>query len=127
MITPPPDIRGENFYCLLLIWIDYFLAIVDKTAQFVARNGIEFENRIKEKEINNVRFSFLSPTDPYHAYYRAKVTEFETGVSSEIPIPKPQLPEAVREHVQQAEFVPTVPPPAFEYNADPSTINAFDL
>lgn len=111
MIIPPPEIR----------------AIVDKTAQFVARNGIEFEIKIKEKEINNPRFSFLSPLDPYHAYYRKKVTEFESGETTEPQQQKPQLPDAVKEHVQKAEFVPTRPPPEFEYTADPATINAFDL
>lgn len=94
----------------------------------MARNGIDFENKIREKEVNNPRFSFLSATDPYHKFYRNKVTEFESGDVPEVVQQKPpQLPEAVKEHVQKAEFVPTHPPPALEYNADPSTINAFDL
>ncbi|KAI6207098.1 Splicing factor 3A subunit 1 [Aphelenchoides besseyi] len=111
LIIPPPDVR----------------AIVEKTAQFVARNGIDFENKIKEKEAQNPRFGFLSPTDPYHAYYRSKVSMFETGVAQEIAQPKTQLPEAIREHVQQAELIPKNPPPAYEFMADPATINAFDL
>ncbi|KHJ82874.1 surp module, partial [Oesophagostomum dentatum] len=56
LIFPPPDIR----------------TIVDKTAAFVARNGVDFENKIREKEANNKRFNFLSPTDPYNAYYKQK-------------------------------------------------------
>ena len=88
IIHPPPDIR----------------AIVDKTAQFVARNGecrgpagfsaltccapgahgallrrpascragLSFETKILANEEKNVKFNFLRPTDPYHAYYRAK-------------------------------------------------------
>lgn len=59
VIVPPPDIR----------------AIVDKTAAFVARNGTEFEKRILANEANNVKFNFLRPTDPYHAYYQHKVKE----------------------------------------------------
>ena len=55
--------------------------IIDKTASFVARNGPEFEQRIK-KEQNNVKFSFLQPTDPFHAYYRAKVAELGGGAAS---------------------------------------------
>lgn len=58
VILPPPDIR----------------AIVDKTAQFVARNGVEFEKRILANEKNNVKFNFLNPTDPYHAYYKVRVS-----------------------------------------------------
>ncbi|KAK9807061.1 hypothetical protein WJX72_012308 [[Myrmecia] bisecta] len=59
VIQPPPDIR----------------AIVDKTANFVAKNGIVFEQRILANEANNAKFNFLRPADPYHAYYRYKVTE----------------------------------------------------
>ncbi len=49
--------------------------IVDKTAGFVARNGQEFEHRIKQNEVNNPKFNFLNPGDPYHAYYQHRVTQ----------------------------------------------------
>ena len=52
----------------------FLSAIVDKTANFVARNGLDFENKIREKEASNPRFSFLSATDPYNAYYKHKVS-----------------------------------------------------
>lgn len=97
VIHPPPDIR----------------AIVDKTAQFVAKNGaprtvmlhccaaccaaaasaisaapcllapnrrcvfragVEFEKRIVANERDNVKFNFLKSTDPYHKYYRSRVS-----------------------------------------------------
>ena len=58
---PPPDIR----------------AIVDKTAQFVAKNGPEFEQRILGSEKNNQKFNFLLPADPYNAYYRGKIAAFK--------------------------------------------------
>lgn len=35
--------------------------------------GLEFEKRILASEANNVKFNFLNPTDPYHAYYRMRV------------------------------------------------------
>ncbi|MCP9262087.1 splicing factor 3a, subunit 1 (SF3A1) [Dirofilaria immitis] len=75
----------------------------------------------------NPRFSFLSATDPYNAYYQHKVIEFRDGKATEPSVPRPQIPEAVKEHVKQAEFVPRNPPPPFEFDADPATINAFDL
>jgi len=53
--------------------------IVDKTADFVARNGIKFEERIRENEKNNPKFSFLQPTDPYHAYYQHRIKEIQEG------------------------------------------------
>ena len=60
-LQPPPDIKN----------------IVDNTAQFVARNGPEFEQRIlsdNEKK-QNPKFAFLQASDPFHAYYVAKVQE----------------------------------------------------
>ncbi|KAK0395631.1 hypothetical protein QR680_001366 [Steinernema hermaphroditum] len=115
VICPPPDIR----------------TIVDKTASFVARNGVEFENKIREKEANNARFSFLQPSDPYHAYYRSKVQLLKNagGSAPGAPLvaPSTQIPKAVFEHYKQAEFVPRDPPPPFEYCAEPSSVNAFDL
>lgn len=59
LIFPPPDIR----------------AVVDKTAQFVARNGRSFERKIAGETVS-AKFSFLRPSDPYHAYYEHKVSEF---------------------------------------------------
>lgn len=55
--------------------------IVDKTASFVARNGPEFETRIRQNELGNPKFNFLSAGDPYHAYYQHKVKEIRDGKS----------------------------------------------
>ena len=52
--------------------------IIDKTALFVARNGLSFENRIVDNERGNPKFSFLQITDPYRPYYDAKVVELRT-------------------------------------------------
>lgn len=106
-------------------------AIVDKTATFVAKNGIEFENKIKEKEATNIKFAFLNPADPYHAYYKHKVKEVETNESCEIKAPPappmvPQAPEAVRAHIREKESMPD-PPKPFDFMMDPSTINSYDL
>merc|ERR1719210_1368519 len=73
IIYPPPEVRN----------------IVDKTAGFVARNGPEFESRIRQNELNNPKFNFLTTTDPYHAYYQHKVKEFREGHGVEPSVPKP--------------------------------------
>ncbi|NWS76069.1 SF3A1 factor, partial [Crotophaga sulcirostris] len=122
IIYPPPEVRN----------------IVDKTASFVARNGPEFEARIRQNEINNPKFNFLNPNDPYHAYYRHKVSEFKEGKAQEpsAAIPKvmqqqqsaqQQLPQKVQAQVIQETVVPKEPPPEFEFIADPPSISAFDL
>ncbi|XP_037114379.1 splicing factor 3A subunit 1 [Syngnathus acus] len=120
IIYPPPEVRN----------------IVDKTASFVARNGPEFEARIRQNEINNPKFNFLNPNDPYHAYYRHKVNEFKEGkaVEPSAAVPKvmlqtmqqtQQLPQKVQ--VIQEAIIPKEPPPEFEFIADPPSIAAFDL
>ncbi|XP_060737607.1 splicing factor 3A subunit 1 [Tachysurus vachellii] len=124
IIYPPPEVRN----------------IVDKTASFVARNGPEFEARIRQNEINNPKFNFLNPSDPYHAYYRHKVNEFKEGKGQEpsAAVPKvmqqqslqqaqQHLPQKVQAQVIHETVVPKEPPPDFEFMADPPSISAFDL
>jgi len=119
IIYPPPEVRN----------------IVDKTASFVARNGPEFETRIRQNEINNPKFNFLTLNDPYHAYYRHKVKEFQEGRGQE---PNavlksgfgflPQKPAFAEQLKSAAEVqAPLEPPPEFEFIADPPSISAFDL
>merc|ERR1712168_928661 len=63
IIIPPVDIRN----------------IVNKTAQFVARNGPEFEVRIQKNEANNIKFNFLKDEDHYNSYYRHRIAAFKSG------------------------------------------------
>ncbi|ETV66387.1 hypothetical protein H257_17171 [Aphanomyces astaci] len=67
LIVPPPEIR----------------AVVDKTAQFVARNGRSFERKIAG-EVISAKFSFLRASDPYNAYYEHKVAEFEAQTAEPV-------------------------------------------
>ncbi|GKB69896.1 probable splicing factor 3A subunit 1 [Tanacetum coccineum] len=73
IIHPPPDIR----------------TIVDKTASFVAKNGPEFENRIIVNNAGNPKFNFLNSSDPYHAYYQHRLSEFRVQYQNG----GPQLPD----------------------------------
>lgn len=47
--------------------------IIDKLANFVARNGPEFENMTKQKQKDNPRFSFLFGGEHFN-YYQYKMT-----------------------------------------------------
>jgi len=121
LIYPPPEVRN----------------IVDKTAGFVARNGQEFEHRIKQNEVNNPKFNFLNPGDPYHAYYQHKVVQIREGKAEPEKVAKPTPTEAVTK--KQSEIlksvtkkaeeppIPKEPPPEYEFLADPPSISAFDL
>ncbi|XP_058793939.1 splicing factor 3A subunit 1 [Phymastichus coffea] len=119
IIYPPPEVRN----------------IVDKTASFVARNGPEFESRIRQNELKNPKFNFLNTGDPYYSYYQHKVKEFKEGKGQEPTLggaPKSVLLTAhqkQQEILKQVEqpFVPKDPPPEFEFIADPPSISALDL
>jgi hypothetical protein len=55
---------------------DFELAnIIDKLAVFVARNGEEFEELTRQKQLQNPRFSFLNPNNEFHPYYKWKLME----------------------------------------------------
>jgi len=135
VIVPPPDIR----------------AVVDKTAQFVARNGKSFEERImKSEEGMTAKFSFLKAFDPYHAYYEQKIREAEDLINGKsevkaeqvqvskkdeaapIPVAQEQVVVAkaslVSPLAKLAQLAPDEEPPAFEFTvAQPVGISAQDV
>ncbi|KAL6973414.1 hypothetical protein U1Q18_027595 [Sarracenia purpurea var. burkii] len=76
IIHPPPDIRN----------------IVDKTAQFVTKNGPEFEKRIIANNAGNAKFNFLNASDPYHAYYQHRLSEFRAQNQSSAQLPPSSQP-----------------------------------
>lgn len=49
--------------------------IIDKLAEFVARNGPEFENMTKIKQQNNSKFSFLQEGKKFNDYYQYRVID----------------------------------------------------
>lgn len=106
VVLPPREIRN----------------ILEKTAGYVARNGAAFEDRIRDKEQSNPKFSFLSPTDAYHEYYEWRLNEVRAGRGTDVAAgrandaskepPKPQGP----------------PKPAdFQFSARMPRINQKDL
>lgn len=50
--------------------------MIEKTAEYVARNGSQFEEIIYNNEKDNPSFFFLKLDNPYRAYYDKKVIEF---------------------------------------------------
>ncbi|XP_051017360.1 splicing factor, suppressor of white-apricot homolog isoform X2 [Acomys russatus] len=68
IIPPPPDIQP----------------VIDKLAEYVARNGLKFETSVRAK--NDQRFEFLQPWHQYNAYYEFKKQFFlqkEGGASTQ--------------------------------------------
>ncbi|RKF78666.1 Pre-mRNA-splicing factor sap114 [Golovinomyces cichoracearum] len=97
-------------------------AILEKTAGYVSRNGIIFEERIREKEKHNPKFSFLSPNDAYNAYYLWRLSEIKGGRGTAVAAGRADESEQTTEK-------PKGPPepPEFHFSARMPNISAQDL
>jgi splicing factor 3A subunit 1 len=107
VVLPPKDIR----------------AIVEKTAVYVERNGRVFEDRIREKEKHNPKFSFLSANDAYSAFYMWRLAEVKEGRGNQVSAGRSG------EGAQVTEDKPKGPtaPPEFQFSARMPNISAQDL
>ncbi|KAH8117529.1 Pre-mRNA splicing factor PRP21 like protein-domain-containing protein [Phellopilus nigrolimitatus] len=114
LILPPPDIKS----------------IIDRTASFVARsaNPLQFEDKVREGQRADPKFSFLNPADPYHGYYRHKMTKIAQGEDEEAPA-GPEKIEAVLEEVEELPKggLAALEPPPPDFILDLPPINAVDL
>lgn len=107
VVLPPREIRN----------------VLEKTAGYVARNGLVFEDRIRDKERSNPKFSFLNSTDAYHAYYQWRLDEIKAGRGTAIAAGR------ANEAAAAAEQKPQGPPkpPDFQFSARMPRINQKDL
>ncbi|KAG2320311.1 hypothetical protein Bca52824_013524 [Brassica carinata] len=60
MIEPRPDCRH----------------ILERTALLVSKKGLEMETKIRNCNLRNKKFNFLNSSDPCHAFYQQKLTEY---------------------------------------------------
>eukprot|EP01121_Diplochlamys_sp_Union-15-3_P022121 TRINITY_DN9320_c0_g1_i1.p1 TRINITY_DN9320_c0_g1~~TRINITY_DN9320_c0_g1_i1.p1 ORF type:complete len:683 (-),score=164.86 TRINITY_DN9320_c0_g1_i1:23-2071(-) len=77
IFVPPPEVKN----------------IIDKTAEFVARNGANFEAKIKKHEVDNPRFAFLKVGNPHYAYYQQKVRDIRIAEG----IPDPAVEKSIKD------------------------------
>lgn len=108
IVLPPRDIR----------------AIVEKTAGYVARNGAAFEDRIREKEKHNPKFSFLSSNDAYYPFYAWRLEEIRQGRGTAVSAGR--TGEAVPLQEPEKSKGPAAPP-EFHFSARMPNISAQDL
>ena len=108
IVLPPRDIR----------------AIVEKTAGYVARNGPAFEDRIRDKEKHNPKFSFLSAKDAYFPFYAWRLEEVREGRGTAVSAGRAgdAPPAQEREKPKGPEA-----PPDFHFSARMPNISAQDL
>lgn len=106
-IMPPPGARE----------------IIEKTAGYVARNGMVFESKIREKQGNENKMSFLQPEDAYHAFYRWRVEEIKSGRGNAISAGREQEVSFQGKEVKKAPEKPE----DFKFSARVPNISAQDL
>ncbi|OSX64990.1 hypothetical protein POSPLADRAFT_1134290 [Postia placenta MAD-698-R-SB12] len=111
LILPPPEIKS----------------VIDRTALFVARsaNPPQFEDKIRENQRQDPKFSFLNPADPYHAYYRHRMDKVVRGELDDETAPKEQV--KVDGVVEEKEVDKGVEPLVPEFVLDIPNITAIDL
>ena len=108
VVIPPKDIRR----------------IVETTAGFVARNGIVFEDRIRQKEVQNPKFCFLNPNDSYAPFYAWRLEEIKAGRGTAVSAGRPGEPTPVQ--VPEKPKGPAAPR-EFRFSARMPNISAQDL
>lgn len=139
VVLPPKEIKGMSRNPLPHKHQLTSAAILEKTAGYVARNGIVFEgmylsqeaagraqltslDRIREKEKHNPKFSFLSQNDSYNAYYLWRLSEIKEGRGTAVAAGRAGETEA------EAEKPKGPPePPEFHFSARMPNISAQDL
>lgn len=103
-------------------------AIIGKTALHVARSTTrqQFEERLRESRKEDPKFSFLNPTDPYHAYYRQRVDRIVAGEEDEETVPgandNAMAVDAPAAPVDQGDE-----PPPMQYSLDIPPLPAVDV
>lgn len=112
LILPPPDIKS----------------IIDRTASYVARSAtpLLFEDKVREAQRSDPKFSFLNPADPYHAYYRHKMTKIEQGEEDEVAAPVVKEEVSIKDETPKSGIIALEPPPA-DFILDLPPISALDL
>ncbi|KZT11481.1 uncharacterized protein LAESUDRAFT_809403 [Laetiporus sulphureus 93-53] len=112
LILPPPEIKS----------------VIDRTANFVARsaNPPQFEDKIRENQRQDPKFSFLNPADPYHAYYRHRMEKIARGELEEETVPEKEEKKA-EGVVEEREVDKGIEPPVSEFILNIPNITAIDL
>lgn len=91
-------------------------------------NPIQFEDKIREGQRSDPKFSFLNPADPYHGYYRHKMARIAQGEEDEAPVVPEKMEELVEavSELPKGGIMPLEPPPA-DFILDVPQVGPVDL
>lgn len=81
-------------------------AIIEKTARFIASQGVQMEILLKAKQSNNVQFEFLAQNSILNAYYKHMIQAIKDGKYPEqqqpMPAPLPMQETELQEEIAAA-------------------------
>jgi len=110
-VEPPPPYQAPPNDAITV-------SLIDKTADFVCRNGVEFERITLQKQKDNPKFAFLHDDHPDHGYYKWKLWtlrnpgldpfQFEQQLQQE--------QEKQRQEKQESRVYGAVPPPSSTFS-----------
>ena len=83
--------------------------IVDKTAEYVAKNGDHFERTLILKHLLDSRFEFLHPWNEYNPYYKAKISETRDNIQKEMEASLPSGTQRLGSHGSVSFKVTAIP------------------
>ena len=89
-------------------------------------NPPQFEDKVREGQRSDPKFSFLNPADPYHAYYRNKMMKITQGDLAEEAAPEKATNGQDGEVAPQVVDIGLEPPPSM-FTMDMPNISAIDL
>lgn len=137
LILPPPELKCESLISGLSIYnaVSYSLpmrssAVIERIAVAVAKssNPLQFEDRLRESQRSDPKFSFLNSADPYHGYYRHQMEkiangEVEEGAAETLGTKETKM--EVEQVIEQEDLGLEPSPP--EFMLDLPNISAIDL
>lgn len=89
-------------------------------------NPPQFEDKIREGQRSDPKFSFLNPADPYHAYYRHRMDKISQGDLGDESTAKDGKAEGEEDEAMEFIDVGQEPPPP-EFIMDLPNISSIDL
>jgi len=96
---------------------------IETTASFVAKLGLDFQNKVAESEGRNPNFNFLRTTDVHHAYYQNRIRHHKDVLAGNVPSGSTVSAAPVTNPRAMQEAAPAPAPVAVEVEVAPKRVS----
>ncbi|KAK5113184.1 hypothetical protein LTR85_011002 [Meristemomyces frigidus] len=100
--------------------------VIEKTAGYVSRNGLPFEEKLRQNQ-GQTKLTFLNPDDAFYAYYQWRLTEIKAGRGNAISAGRQNEAETGVSGKGREERKGPEKPEEFAFSARMPNISAADL